>query len=1213
MQKTALQSQSRPEPMNATPYHSKVKLSVTLSDKFYIAGDAITGKMELESRADMGLGLGIIVIELVAIEELTSRDHSATSTFIHTRRLYQGPGLPPSNAVLPHPVAGGPPLPANYHQARRGLTTFLFRLPLPPSSPPSIDFGNGLARIRYEVRASVGVAWKNQNRVVTSQCPVDVLQRYPGDDPVLEDDGLHTWPAPECLVIGEGGKIWAQARVLGGMLVAGESACVELQVKNHSAKKTTGLHITLDRHLHLPAPAQGSGKKVPPPLQISDTLASIAFRGPDYTANPGTEGIAQLVFDVPRSARTVSAHPRHGGDIDEDEGEAIAVKKKTPPLFEVRGVVSLRISMPLGSKDIVLELPVAIFHPATLPPPPPEPYPYPAPDPYLDPYLNHNPSVSPPPHLPTPMPMPYAERVPSPLYVYPMTPPLALPLPSAPAPLHAPLVIPPYRSHNGQLWFPPAPPTYVGGPSYGQPPPHRPASANPTTVLSAVPPSGLPISGTPDHVLSSISHHQQQQYPPQQSIGHGTLAARISHHLRATSRARSVSPPLAPSPSPLPPPTQVEVEVLAPRPMPSPKLVSETLDVDPFAQSFGRVGTRTRSLSVVKLEEMAARAAAETEAKAAADKTLPAPPVPSGKPLGHSDLRRPSAKDVFGNKQASAEPEAVPRTPSLSALSLLRPPQRHDQPVFAERGRKTEDSGLDALERRLVEQVGTRKYPPAPTTLADPPPAPVPAPVPVPGKGKGKAAPEQIESADEVLGGGAGVNESAISSLALGAEEDFGGRNASANVLAGLEQEGDGEDVEGDDADGRTQRLSKGAGASSSSERGTHKARSRMSAKSDAKDREKKTKKKREVRDEEAARLKRAAKGRVAEWLEKLAPPEPEREPVVSGAEVKQDTSSPPLPQAPAPATATVRAPVPTVDPAPAHTEGPLTVVESKPNPRSSGFISVATLRRAPITLPAPESAPTAQSNVPRVANRYQPPPQVEMKYDVKSARGGRGGRVTAVASIWAEATKAGGASAPTQVAKATNPAPKAVAHKSDKSVVSTPKPAPAPQTKSVKPMASIVRAAKVDDGRILIGRGRPAAPAAPVTAKAEKEDAPPATARVPRALFGLGVAAAATPSSPALSSSIATPVLSSTASLAQPPGARTRARVPSPTPPPAIAAAVRGTPSPQPQPPPSQQPQAATAGWRAPLVSGAGLKADLAFGQARLRDLIRRYQGQAA
>ena len=263
--KMALQSQSRPEPMNATPHHPKVKVSVTLSDPFYIAGSTITGKMELESRADKGLGLGIIMVELVAIEgpnhlspqfahlppsflELTSRDHSATSTFLHTHRIFQGPGLPPSNAVLPHPIAGEAPLPAHYHRARRGMTTFLFRFPLPPSSPPSINFGNGLARIRYEVRASIGVAWKDQNRLVTDRCPVDVLQLYPDDDPTSEEGGLYSdlWPAPEGLVVGEGGKIWVQGHVLGGILVAGESACVELQVKNHSAKKVRPLvHVLI--------------------------------------------------------------------------------------------------------------------------------------------------------------------------------------------------------------------------------------------------------------------------------------------------------------------------------------------------------------------------------------------------------------------------------------------------------------------------------------------------------------------------------------------------------------------------------------------------------------------------------------------------------------------------------------------------------------------------------------------------------------------------------------------------------------------------------------------------------------------------------------------------------------------------------------------------------------------------------------------------------
>ncbi|KAH9027158.1 hypothetical protein EDB85DRAFT_2148707 [Lactarius pseudohatsudake] len=244
-----------------------------------------------------------------------------------------------------------------------------------------------------------------------------------------------------------------------------------------------------------------------------------------------------------------------------------------------------------------------------------------------------------------------------------------------------------YRSHDGQLWFPPAPPAYIGGPSYEQPPPHRPASANPTTVL--------PLW------TAHFRHTRSRAQFYLITIGHSTLAARISHHLRATSRARSFSPLPALSQSLPPQPTQVEVEVLAPKPMPSPKLVSEDARRRPiFTKS--RVETRTRSLSVVKLEEMTARTAAEKEAKAAVDKTLPAPPVPFGKPLGQA----PKCQGCL--RESASGPET---------------------PLFAERGRKTEDSDLDALERRIVEQVGTRKYPPTPTAMADPSPpaAPVPA------------------------------------------------------------------------------------------------------------------------------------------------------------------------------------------------------------------------------------------------------------------------------------------------------------------------------------------------------------------------------------------------------------------------------------------------------------------------------------------------------
>ena len=959
----------------------------------------------------------------------------------------------------------------------------------------------------------------------------------------------------------------------------------------------------------------------------------------------------------------------------------------------------------------MLELPVAVYHPATLPPPPPEPYPYPAPDLLSDPYPNHNPSASTPPTCPTPI--LYADRPLSSPYTYPSPPPAIPLLPqSIPAPLHTQLAIPPYKAYDGQLWFP-TPPAYIGGPYQDQPPPPRPASANVGAAQKSILPVGLPVSGTPEHFHKHFSYQQHQYYPPQpeETMGHGARAARISHHLRSTSRARSASPP-----APVAPPTQVAVDVIAPRPMPSPKVVTETHDAldndDPFAQSFGRMGTRTRSLSVAKLEEMAARAAAETEAEArtqkegreaAVDKTLPVPPVPSGKPSGYGANRRVFAQDIFqqmGPQEGTmrgpvteAVAEMIPHTPSLSALSLLRPTPRRDGlalPSYGEQGNG--ECGLDALERRLVEQVGTRKPPPLPLpdlrTVLDlgsnsplPPPPPVPAPVPVPGKkSMAQERPDDVDA-------GAAVNESAISSLALGAEEDFGGRNANANpnlnlALPDVQIEGE-EEAEGEDpdADGRTQRH--GKGASSSSERGTYKARSRKSAKSDSKEKDKdkdkgrvrskskegkaKKKKKRDGRhdeqDDEAARLRSATKGRVAEWLGKLEACEPGPEPDLV------PSSSPPEPEREVATITGVTTSTSTT--AASSTTVPSPVIESKPNPRSSGFVAVSTLRRAPISLP-PESASTpipASASAPspapialvpeasssstaatpnlnalpapvpirQLAHIYTPPSQVEAKYNVKSARGGRGGRVTAVAALWAEAAdtavssagaSAGSCSRTTTPTPAPTPTPRqakasrptaAKGLKALQSKATAMAAAGVPNNVPIKPMTCIVGHARVSP--------IPAPVKQPPSSSAKEREKEKEVSRPPRALFGfgLGAAAAATPSSPAVSSSIATPVLSSTASLARPPITTTTMMTtttaqpamsnnsPFPSSSPLRQAQSRPHPRSRPAPTPAPAP-APAAGKRPPMVNDGGLKAaEVAFGQARLRDLIKRYQGQTA
>ena len=83
-----------------------------------------------------------------------------------------------------------------------------------------------MAKVRYETRTGVGVYWKNEKKWVVDNKSVDVVQAYPYHE-----------SSPEPIVVGDNGKLWMQGRMMGGPVVAGESACLELQVKNHSNKK----------------------------------------------------------------------------------------------------------------------------------------------------------------------------------------------------------------------------------------------------------------------------------------------------------------------------------------------------------------------------------------------------------------------------------------------------------------------------------------------------------------------------------------------------------------------------------------------------------------------------------------------------------------------------------------------------------------------------------------------------------------------------------------------------------------------------------------------------------------------------------------------------------------------------------------------------------------------------------------------------------------
>ncbi|KDQ59006.1 hypothetical protein JAAARDRAFT_192565 [Jaapia argillacea MUCL 33604] len=1316
---------TRPEPMNASPHHSKVKVSLTLSDPLFQAGDAVSGKLELECRADKGLGLGVMMVELFGIEELTSRDHSATSTFLHSRRRFQGEGLPPSNAVLAHPYPGEPPLPAHYHPARRGQTTFLFRIPLPFSCPSSLNFGSGLARLRYEVRATVGVAWKGEKRLVTDRKEVEVVEGF-------EDDPVRV--APEAVVVGEHGKIWVQGRVAGGVVVAGRSACVELQVKNHSTKKNSGLSITLTRHLHLP--------KIPneekPPLQISDTLTTVAFRGPEYIAQPGTEGIASLVFEVPKNAIGVK------GGLREDEPESDRISEA---LFEVRCTICVKMSMGIGNKDILLELPVTIYHPSTLPS-------LPDGDPYPDPYaLPYDYSLLDPPPQPTRSPAPLMDPIHNP-YGYPplpMSPPLNpyyeqtpmwFPPPPSQTPLPYAYMSPPLPGHHQPYYFPPP---VMSPPPFAMPP--RPSSAEPfpshSHPINSFLPSGLPVTSTQPPPLiplhSNANSHRYQNMPVEPEEGKGERASRISHHLRLTSRHRSVSPqshrfPLPPPASstqaPAPPQPQPSLapipahhsstqnpnrltamstsptEIMCPRPMPSPK---HTVTIDPFTQL-----SLTKSDRVGYLEAMAAevdqwntdmsgdipREPITTKQGEVAnmDKTLPGPPVPSGKGVfgALAASRRRRVDEVFSALSPPLSAEQTPPTPTLTALCPGRG-TRNGPLVMNSKN----ESGLDILERRLLAEVGTRKVD------KDDKKVDVRE---VLGMSMGMAIP--IPSKKTQSDGLDNLNDSAISSLTLpGVDGDGDGldglgadvgsvderttQRSRSRTRSRVEDDGleemrkemsrrrdslDVFDLEGDpgrERGRRSEERRKSAEKARASEeiarkeeentrKSGEKARkseekARRSEEKTRKSEEKirrseekerrsggKQKAGRNGKDVEAFRLRKAAKGRVAEWLGRIDPdvppptvhtPPPTTPDIGHGdapmeaqqqlealrqdvlAEEQMESRKSPLHQL-----AFSHNDVSPEEQPPAHTAQQ--DVDAAPNPRSSGFMPIATFRASRIrqtprnveqrsappnheipASPSTESKPIdkdadkakatspSQSvnktpvlkSPPKLPVQWPPPLDSHVKYDVRSARGGRGGKVASVTAIWASAGPSNDV-LERQLAKAEALKPVKQGSPGVKPPI-PPKPKSLdvlPPRRMTSPLVQPSQEPKTKIGSPLRFDAPPPKPPKPSHSRSPAVTSPSPelpsladlTARRAKMIKSVSVPAM-------VSSSLAKPTLSSTASLVKPPMSG-KTRSPIKVPPTVLESTMQSD-----------------------AVGVTKIPGDLAFGQARLRDLIKKYQGQ--
>ncbi|KAF9230032.1 hypothetical protein BU15DRAFT_84142, partial [Melanogaster broomeanus] len=330
-----------------------------------------------------------------------------------------------------------------------------------------------------------------------------------------------------------------------------------------------------------------------------------------------------------------------------------------------------------------------------------------------------------------------------------------------------------------------------------------------------------------------------------------------------------------------------------------------------------------------------------------------------------------------------------------------------------------QESGLDALERRLLAEVGTRKF------AAEPRPhvRGVVQPITIPPSGPPEA-----------------LNDSAISSLTLADRDGFLRGNAEREQEQEQEQDRDRDR----DSDEHTQHFGGGHSPSDDDrDARTQKGKSlRKFGKSrhgeDDLERVGRRRERKKGKDEEGRKLRQEAKGRVAAWLGEIDTAAP---PVADDSQSSISPSASHFVPIAKTESFSIPAPPEMKEKSRERRQGDNSTgngVSAAPNPRSSGFVTVTSLNTAAGTrggsgdgnpplarltnnpyldrqvvsrcvhrrnhnhnhIHNPNSNGT--SFLPAYHGSLPKSPDPEVKYDVRSARGGKGGKVTQVASLWA-------------------------------------------------------------------------------------------------------------------------------------------------------------------------------------------------------------------
>ncbi|KAG0301143.1 hypothetical protein BGZ98_008595 [Dissophora globulifera] len=331
-------------PMTTQPAKcSKLKIRIFFDSTIFQAGGNLFGRMEVTATSSRSLKLGEIAVELAAYEEITSKEFTATQSFLSSRLSFQGPNIPPSNAVH------GPPCDENgFWMAKKGKTTFPFAFQLPLDCPSSLVFGQ-TASLRYVVTGLVQVFYHGKDEMILKSKEAFVVEAWDGYNP---DYRIPVGAANSTkLFWGGSGSLVLEAMLSERLHSAGGNLTVEVKVKNNTSRKVQGIRLGVHRRLEMVSnkdkAQQNPGLRIDT-VSVSEVVGTQEFKSSSYLFDTGEERTMTVNMIVPGNARTI-------------RGTA---------LFEVTCFVVVSMLLGTFSGELSVEIPVKICHPASLTPAP---------------------------------------------------------------------------------------------------------------------------------------------------------------------------------------------------------------------------------------------------------------------------------------------------------------------------------------------------------------------------------------------------------------------------------------------------------------------------------------------------------------------------------------------------------------------------------------------------------------------------------------------------------------------------------------------------------------------------------------------------------------------------------------------------------------------------------------------------------------------------